>query len=198
MFVTAMRKTPFILLLLCLCWQAGPAVGAASRKVSRGSGQPAIDAARLEKKIHALVNQERKKAGLTALAWDDRLRHIARDYSQEMATGGFFSHSDPEGRDFSDRYQAAGYDCATPSGPRTLCLGGENLARNNLCRAIVRQKGRTTYRWNTEAQLAAEVVRQWMASEGHRRNILTGYFRRQGIGVSVAKDGKVYVTENFC
>ena len=195
-----MRRTTIIpiLLLLCLCWQAGPAVGAMPRKESRSARQPTIDAARLEKKIHALINQERKKAGLSALAWDDRLRRIARDYSQEMASGGFFSHSDPEGRDFSDRYQAAGYDCAIPSGLRTLCLGGENLAQNTIYRAIVQRKGKTTYRWNTEAQLAAQVVRQWMASEGHRRNILTRFYRRQGIGVTVAKDGKVYITENFC
>jgi len=161
-------------------------------------GQPAMDAARLEKKIHALINLERGKAGLTGLAWDERLRRIARNYSQEMASGGFFSHYGPDGRDFSDRYQSAGYDCATPSGPETICVGGENLAQDNLYSAIVQRKGRTIYRWHTEAQLAAEVVRRWMASEGHRRNILTSYYRRQGVGVAIARDGKVFITENFC
>jgi uncharacterized protein YkwD len=37
-----------------------------------------------------------------------------------------------------------------------------------------------------------------MSSSGHRRNILTRHYRREGIGVAIGKDGKVLVTQNFC
>jgi uncharacterized protein YkwD len=37
-----------------------------------------------------------------------------------------------------------------------------------------------------------------MGSSGHRRNILTRHFRREGIGVAIGKDGKVLITQNFC
>ena len=37
-----------------------------------------------------------------------------------------------------------------------------------------------------------------MNSPGHRENILTGVFDREGIGVEITQDYKVYVTQNFC
>jgi uncharacterized protein YkwD len=37
-----------------------------------------------------------------------------------------------------------------------------------------------------------------MKSPGHRANILTARLTRQGVGLAVAPDLKVYVTQNFC
>ncbi len=45
--------------------------------------------------------------------------------------------------------------------------------------------------------IALQSVDGWMASQGHRENILTPYFKSEGIGV--AKLGsEIYVTQNFC
>jgi uncharacterized protein YkwD len=37
-----------------------------------------------------------------------------------------------------------------------------------------------------------------MNSPGHRENILRPDYRRTGIGVAIAPDDKVYVTQLFC
>jgi uncharacterized protein YkwD len=37
-----------------------------------------------------------------------------------------------------------------------------------------------------------------MGSSGHRENILSSAYDREGIGVAIAKDDKVYITEDFC
>lgn len=184
---------PVLLVLVSFCWLAAPVASAAAR-----SGQPAIDVARLEQRIHALINVERKREGLPALAWNSSLHRIARNYSRDMVARRFFSHTDPDGRSFSERYRHAGFRCAIRTGRTTTNLGGENIAYNNLYRSMTRRNGRTTVSWNTEEQLAAAVVRQWMGSSGHRRNILTRHFRQEGIGVAIGKDGKVLITQNFC
>lgn len=186
-----------LLVLLSFSWLAGTAVSA-TRNGSRSSGQPAIDVARLEKRIHSLINQERENAGLPALAWNQALQQIARNHSRKMATQHFFSHTDPEGRNFTERYRQGGFTCAIKTDRYTTQLGGENIAYNNLYSGITWRNGRTTTSWNTEAQIADAVVQQWMTSPGHRQNILTPHFRREGIGIAIGKDGKVLVTQNFC
>ncbi|MCG2823666.1 MAG: CAP domain-containing protein [Desulfobulbaceae bacterium] len=167
--------------------------------VPRLDEHPAVDvASRLENRIHDLINLERQRAGLPPLAWNRSLHQIARSYSQDMARRRFFSHTDPEGRNFTDRYRRAGFNCASKINRFTKSLGGENIAYNNLYPSIARQDGPTATSRNTEEQLATAVVRQWMTSAGHRRNILTPYFRQEGIGVAIGKDGKVMATQNFC
>jgi uncharacterized protein YkwD len=37
-----------------------------------------------------------------------------------------------------------------------------------------------------------------MKSPGHRANILTARLTHEGIGLAVAPDMKIYVTQNFC
>jgi uncharacterized protein YkwD len=39
-----------------------------------------------------------------------------------------------------------------------------------------------------------------MDSEGHRQNILSKNYTKEGIGVAIAEDddGKVYITQVFC
>jgi uncharacterized protein YkwD len=156
-----------------------------------------IDVGRLEKKIHDLINQERKKKGLASLSWNKSLNSIARSYSRDMIERKFFSHNDPDGRSFIDRYHAGGFVCKLRNGNET-CLGAENIAQDNLYSSVVYRNGVPSYSWNSEDEIAASVVKRWMQSRGHRGNILTAYFKRQGIGVAVSDDGKVYVTENFC
>ena len=159
--------------------------------------RPVIEIAELEKKVHDLINRERKKKGLSALGWNANLHHIARRYSRDMSERGFFSHNDPEGRCFMDRYKDDGFECKLRLGNKT-CLGAENIAQDNLYRSVQYRNGVPSYDWNTGDEIAASVVKGWMSSKGHRENILTPYFKRQGIGIAFSEDGRVYVTENFC
>jgi uncharacterized protein YkwD len=102
--------------------------------------------------VLALVNRERQKGGLPPLAGDPALSAIAQNHAEDMARRGYFEHESPEGMDPFDRLRAAGI---------SYRRAGENIA----CR--------------TEG--ARSVVRLWMGSPGHRKNIL-GDFTRAGIG----------------
>lgn len=159
--------------------------------------RPDIVIPRLEKKIHDLINAERKKKGLAALGWQESLNRIARRYSQDMSKRNFFAHNDPEGNSFLDRYKEEGFACRLRIG-NTTYLGGENIAQDNLYKSVLYRNGVAYYDWNTEDEIAASIVNGWMNSKGHRENILTPYFKRHGIGLSISDDGKVYVTQNFC
>ncbi len=166
------------------------------QRLSHGS-RPAVSAAGIEKRIHALINRERQKSGLAPLEFDRALSVIARGHSRDMAARTYFSHVSPDGRDFSDRYETAHYRCSVKVGS-TIYQGGENIALNNLYASSTIVNGIVSYDWNTEEEIARTTVQGWMDSTGHRRNILTPYFRREGIGVHVAPDDRVYVTQNFC
>ena len=51
--------------------------------------------------------------------------------------------------------------------------------------------------WNDPDHVAKDAVNGWMDSPGHRKNILTPEFDREGIGVKVSAFS-IYITQNFC
>jgi uncharacterized protein YkwD len=63
---------------------------------------------------------------------------------------------------------------------------------------VITEKKRTTYDWNSLDQIAATTVKGWIESAGHEQNILEKNYTRSGIGVAVASDDKVYITQMFC
>ena len=187
-----------ILIAFCvLCLGTASDSGERAPKSARLSGPTRIDITYLERKIHDLINREREKKGLPALLWNEQLHDIARRHSRDMARRKFFSHYDPEGRSFCDRYKAAAFECGIRVGG-TICLGAENISQDNLNYTPTRKTGKSFLAGSLEDRVAESVVKRWMNSKGHRKNILTPYFRRQGIGVSFSGDGEVYVTEDFC
>jgi uncharacterized protein YkwD len=159
--------------------------------------QPRISPGRLEQAIHGLINRERAAKGLRPLAWDAKLAAIARGHSADMGKRGYFSHASPEGDNFDARYRKARYGCMVPVGD-VVHGGAENIARDDLWAKITTLGDRKYYDWHSEDELARRVVSGWMKSPGHRANILTAHWRRQGLGVIVTRDLKVYVTEDFC
>ena len=159
--------------------------------------QPKILASDLERQIHDLINKERRNHGLTPLAWDDALSGIAKMHSRDMAKRNYFSHDSPEGHDLSYRYKERGYSCAVRVDD-VIYKGAENIFQNNLYDSITTVNGENFYDWNSSKKIAETTVQGWMRSTGHRKNILTPYWRREGIGVIFAPDDKVYITQNFC
>ncbi|MFC6765177.1 CAP domain-containing protein [Natrinema soli] len=151
-----------------------------------------LDRSQVERDIHEAVNEERTARGLEPLSFDTELRDIARGHSEDMAERGYFSHVDPEGNDFADRYDAAGYECRANG-----YTGGENIAQT-WYDTPVRTDGGETVQYETERELANGIVDQWMNSSGHRENILATQWENEGIGVYVTDDGRVYATQNFC
>lgn len=118
--------------------------------------------------VLALVNSERTRAGLAALKSNDSLTAAAQGHAQDMAVNGYFSHTSLDGRTLGDRIRQAGY---------SYRAAGENIA------------------WGQRTP--SEVVSGWMASPGHRRNILNPNFRELGIGLARDTDGVPYWVQNF-
>ena len=159
--------------------------------------RPSIDVSRLEKTIHILINNERRQHGLPAIQWDDALSAIASKHSRDMSKRNYFDHFSPEGHDYLYRYGQAGYQCSVREG-RTIHMGAENIALNHLYDSVTTINRRAFYDWNSQDKIAETTVEGWMKSPGHRKNILTPYFKKEGIGVVISPDGKVYITQNFC
>jgi len=106
-----------------------------------------------EREVIRLTNLERTSRGLAPLREHPVLTAAARAHNDDMARNDFFSHTGSDGSQPWDRARAHGYNFST---------FGENIA----------------YGYMTPEQ----VVRGWMASEGHRQNILTPDFRDIGVG----------------
>ena len=153
----------------------------------------------LELQIHTLINNYRQSKGLHALAFDPKLTAIAREHSKDMADRNFFAHESPEGKDPTARGKQVGYTCHKELGGGRYSEGiAENISQNSLYNSYTKTTISIRYDWKTTEELAQSTVLGWIASTGHRQNILTPTYDREGIGVAVATDNKVYITEDFC
>jgi uncharacterized protein YkwD len=119
----------------------------------------------MEDEVVDLVNKQRAKAGCEPLFVDPRLEQAAEEHSKDMAERKYFGHTTPEGLTFRDRIQSAGF-----GNPQTA----ENIARGQ--------------------RDASQVMDSWMASPGHRENILNCDLSRVGVGLD--EDG-MYWTQDF-
>jgi uncharacterized protein YkwD len=133
-----------------------------------------------ERSTLCLLNAKRRSAGLRALSTRSLLSRAAVGYSAQMVRESFFAHRAPAGPDLAARLTRAGY----LSRAATDWFVGENLG------------------WATgTAATPRQLLAAWMASPGHRRNILEPAFRDVGIGVApgtpaAGPDG-VTVTTDF-
>lgn len=163
-------------------------------------GKPIINVSELGQKIHGLINTERQNNNLPSLSLDSALTSIAVSHSADMANRNYFSHYTPEGADPTARGLSAGYHCHKdlPNGYYTDGLA-ENIFQNNLYNSYETTDGIiTSYDWNDMDELVNSTVQGWMESTGHRENILNPTYDREGIGVAISSDDKVYITEDFC
>ncbi len=121
-----------------------------------------------EEVVVTLTNNERAAAGCKPVQMDDALRTAARAHSQDMAEHDYFSHEGRDGSTFVDRARRAGYE-------------GQPTAEN------------IAYGYRTPA----DVVRGWMRSDGHRRNILNCSHTDIGVGLAYDDAGRPYWTQLF-
>jgi uncharacterized protein YkwD len=162
-------------------------------------GPRQINTTFLEERVHDLVNVARGADGLGTLDLEPRLSVIARRHSQDMAANSYFEHVNLQGQSPTDRGDAAGYTCRKDYGSYYTIGIAENLFQNNLYDSITYMNGNPiSYDWNSIEKIAGSSVDGWMESPGHRQNILTPTFDREGIGVAIAADDRVYITEDFC
>lgn len=122
--------------------------------------------------ITSLTNRVRDAKGLRPLSTSRRLDIAANRFSAILAHLQELSHT-ADGQDLTARAQATNYPF------RRL---GENI-------------GWTSKRQVEEA-IAADLVKRWMDSRGHRRNILERRFRDIGVGVTQLH-GRTYGVQIF-
>lgn len=165
----------------------------------RQKTQTRVEAADLAKRIHTLINRERKKHRLDMLAWSGDLARIAEKHSLDMHSRNYLSHDTPEGKGFPERYRQARYRCEIRAG-QVIYSGAENIALSHLYNSSVIEDGVAYRNWNSAQDIAQRTVQGWMKSPGHRKNILTPHWRQEGIGVRIepSPGHKVYITQNFC
>lgn len=105
-----------------------------------------------EQQLLGLINAERQRNGLNALAASPNLSRAAAWMSEDQSSHGLFSHTDSLGRSAFTRIVQCGYGSTG---------AGENLARTS------------------SAQGAFNL---WMGSSGHRANILNPNWTVAGVG----------------
>ena len=114
-----------------------------------------------EKEVLRLTNKERKKRGLKKLKWNESLAYAARYHAKDMAVENYFEHHS--------------YDRKSNSRLKEVCGTFDRIEAfivfNYLAENI--SAGQVT---------PEEVVKSWMKSSGHRKNILNKQFTEIGIG----------------
>jgi uncharacterized protein YkwD len=120
-----------------------------------------------EQRVLQLVNGERARAGLGALGYDRRLDQAAERHNQQQAATRTMAHEGIGDGDPGSRIRAAGFTGAW----------GENVAAGQLT--------------------PEQVVAEWMASPGHRRNILDPTYSRLGVSYNTSSDGRTYWAQSF-
>lgn len=155
--------------ILLTVWLAVGSIGLPNWvPIASGAGLTAALSA-ADQRVIELVNGERAKVGLPALSFSGPLTTSARNYAGYMASANFFGHVGPDGSTLVTRNGAAGYGSYT--------FLGENLAA-----------GQTT----PEAAMAG-----WMASPGHRANILSPNAREIGVGLATGGSYGYYWVQEF-
>jgi uncharacterized protein YkwD len=121
-------------------------------------------------RVVELVNEERQKFRLPALKLSEKLCVTARWHAMDMAVGGYFDHTDRQGRSVGQRLNGFGYRF-------TYC--GQNIAAGQ--------------------KTPEDAVKAWMNSPSHRENILRKEFREIGIGLVSNPNSqyKVYWVQDF-
>lgn len=114
-----------------------------------------------------LLNAYRTENGLAALACDTLALRVARGHSRDMCDRRYFSHYTPEGTAPWDRLRTAG---------ARFRQAGENIA--------------------VGYDTAQGVHDGWVASDGHRKNMLTAVWTRAAVGL-VDCNGNRYWTQMF-
>jgi uncharacterized protein YkwD len=110
-----------------------------------------------------LVNRERAGQGERPLAPNGRLEQAAQTHTESMACGDYFEDDGPHGETPLSRMRASGYVHSSHIGHKV----GENIGWGTLRLAT-----------------PGAIVAAWMASPGHRANILNPRFRDTAVGVS--------------
>lgn len=120
-----------------------------------------------EMEIVKLVNEYRAEAGIHPLKWDEKLAEVAQLRADEMAASGYFEHERPNHQSWTSAYNEVGVIY--------------KRAAENIARGFAKPK---------------TVVAAWMASEGHRKNIMNPNLDYIGVGISRHYYAQEFIAKN--
>jgi uncharacterized protein YkwD len=165
-------------LLVCVLMTfAAPSAASAESCANAGIMPTAANIEQAQAATLCLINVEREKAGLPAVAHNATLEASATDTSRDMVARRYFGHVPPEGQTIADKMSSYLADAVQWN-------IGENLA------------------WG-EGQLATpgQTVIAWMNSPTHRANVLKPDFDEIGVGIvpgtpTAGPNGATYTTHH--
>lgn len=129
---------------------------------------PKLDLALYRKRVVELVNEERAAEGKPTLIEDRLLDKTAQQHSEDMVDNNFFDHTNLKGETPFDRMNNNGI---------SYMAAAENIAYGQ--------------------RTPEAVVESWMASDGHRSNILSDSYNKIGVGIAEDAYGILYWTQDF-
>jgi uncharacterized protein YkwD len=151
---------------------AALALSAGVPAFAAGSGRQASaapDLGQMERELLSVLNRERAGRGLSVLHLSPAIVDLARGQSADMARLDVLRHTSATGKSFADRL----FDAGVP-----YAANGENVAR-------------------VGAPVAGLIHQSFMASPGHRANILNPDFDEVGISIVPGPENAFFVTEDF-
>lgn len=172
-----------------------PALPLIDKEFEQSLEIPKYDVFEMAKQIHDLINEERQNEELSVLEWSSGFAEVALAHSRDMAENDYFSHTDLNGNNVDDRYRLAKRGCRIEERDYYYA-GGENIALLHIGKFF--DEGDNIIVYYSQEDIVNDVVKGWMASEGHKENILMPLWRQEGIGITIDDFGKIYITENFC
>lgn len=154
-FVFSVR---LVLVAALACALAALSAGVGGASAAGASVRTLAASSQLENLVLVELNKVRRAHDLTPLRRSSPLAAAAQAHSRSMGTHGFFRHESRDGSAFWKRvkrhYGSRGY-------------GGWSVGENLL--------------WSTTGLDAARALELWMASPGHRKNILSAGWREIGL-----------------
>ncbi|HHS14369.1 MAG TPA: CAP domain-containing protein [bacterium] len=164
----------------------------------------------LEQRLLHHTNQARRRHGIPPLTLNDTLRTAAQKHSREMAALQYLSHTSPvSGREhLRQRVE-------TEQLKLNNTLIGENIGVDfflhiaNIPYYIEEQRNQSVYiavetgriiGYQNYDEFAEKMVNAWLASPGHRENLLNPVYREIGIGAAPGPYtdlDAVYITQVF-
>ncbi len=147
-----------------------PCKGANDQVTARSMGQARAA-------VRCLLNQERAERGVRRLHGSELLRAAATRHSNDMVARTYFDHDGPAGGTLVTRVTRTGY-----INPRMAWTVGENIG------------------WGSGSLGTPKaMVEAWMASPGHRANLLNPAFEDVGVGIALGSPrggaGVTYTTD---
>ncbi len=137
--------------------------------VAAAGAAPAMPTQRpLERAVVRTINLERAERGMPRLQISHAIARVARRHSADQLRHGRLSHDGGDGTPFAAR----------------------------LARVTRARKVGETVAWLPAHAPAVQVVRLWLASPPHRRQLLDPAYRRVGVGGRMVGSG-VVVTADF-